>query len=220
MNRLPIHSALLLSLAVGCGAPQIDPDDQEAGSTLVTPELDDVSASTYVPDDEDRAVLDKVDGYGDDDLEQVFGLTKEVQRCRAMRLAKTQLGVKESGCDNCGTPQSRYTRHFYPNMGPQPWCAFFVSWAIDMTDNNNGKVPWSNPGYVATVFEWMRAKGRVVSAPQPCDMFMKGDLSHMGLVTSVNPKTGSFRTIEGNYSNQVAQVTRNYKQDSYRFARY
>lgn len=211
---------LTLTLSMGCGAPEIEADDQEAGEVLVTPELDDREAMTYVPDAKDSAELDRVDAFGDDELEQVFGLAREAQRCRAMRLAKTQIGVRESGCEDCGTPLSRYVRHFYPNMGPQPWCTFFVSWAIDKTDNDNHKVPWPNPGYAPSIHAWAQARGRIVSKPQPCDIFLYGDFSHAGFVTSVNHETGSFRSVEGNYSDQATQVVRNYKRQKLIFVRY
>ncbi len=139
---------------------------------------------------------------------------------RTVQRAYTQRGVVESGGPNRGVPLQRYVRHFWRESAPQPWCAFFVSWCLDtsVVGNRNKRVPWSNPGYVGSVYEWARNNRRLVQTPAHGDMFGSGD-THMGLVVGANPKTGTFFTIEGNHGDRVAQVGRNYRRSGFWFAR-
>ena len=131
--------------------------------------------------------------------------------------ARTQVNI----CENTGIPLSRYVRHFVPNSGPQPWCAFFVSWCLDTCEigNNNSRVPWDNPGYVPSVHQWAQSANRLVDVPVHGDMFGLGG-QHMGFVVGANPATGTIWTVEGNYGDCVTQRTVNYNSAGFWFARF
>ena len=112
--------------------------------------------------------------------------------------ARSQLGVRESGGEDAGVPHQRYVRYFWPNSGPQPWCAFFVAWAFRETGST---IPWSSPGPVESVYNWARSNRRLVSTPQAGDMFgLAGQ--HIGLIKGAS--SSEIVTIEGNYGDAVA----------------
>lgn len=114
---------------------------------------------------------------------------------QTLRVASFELRrrVCESG-NNGGLPHERYVRWF-GNLGPLPWCAFFVSWCWDNATDRNRRVPWSNPGYVPSVHDWARQYNRLVSQPQAGDLFgINGD--HMGWIWGT--RQGGIVTIEGN----------------------
>lgn len=134
----------------------------------------------------------------------------------AVRIARGQAGVHESGGANAGVPHDRYVRYFGAGLPPLPWCAFFVSWCFAQAGY---RPPWRNPGYVGSVLEWARNHGRVVSVPAHGDMFGFG-VTHMGLVVGANPTHGQIYTIEGNYSDRVGSRLINYRGTGIWFARF
>jgi hypothetical protein len=139
-------------------------------------------------------------------------------RYRAVAQALTQRGVRESGGTNAGLPLQRYVRYFIPGSGPQPWCAFFVSWCFDTTGDQNHRMPWSNPGLVESIHDWARRTSRMVDTPRHGDMFGVGG-EHIGLVAGSNPVQGVIWTIEGNYGDAVAQRNISYRSAGLWFAR-
>jgi hypothetical protein len=150
--------------------------------------------------------------------ELVEGLTATVTSlsgAAAVKIARGQSGVAESGGEDCGVPHERYVKHFGANLGPLPWCAFFVSWCFDKAGR---RPPWRNPGYVGSVREWAQANGHIVGRPGHGDMFGLGD-HHMGLVAGADPDKGQIYTIEGNYSDRVGARLMNYKAEGAWFAR-
>jgi hypothetical protein len=134
----------------------------------------------------------------------------------AVRIARGQLGVRESGGEDCGVPHDRYVRYFGSGLPPLPWCAFFVSWSFAQAGY---RPPWRNPGYVGSVLEWARANGKIVEQPAHGDIFGIGD-SHMGLVAGANPGAGQIFTVEGNWSDQVLSRLVNYRGAGIWFARF
>ncbi|MFI9815639.1 C40 family peptidase [Saccharothrix variisporea] len=121
---------------------------------------------------------------------------------RMVQIAESQRGVRESGGEDRGVPWERYVRPF--GVGPAPWCAFFVSWCYWQTTTQ--RPPWSNPGYVPSVYAWAQAAGRLTRAPQRGDMFGTGG-AHMGLV-SARLRDGQILSIEGNWGDAVMAVRR------------
>jgi hypothetical protein len=113
---------------------------------------------------------------------------------RMIDIAGGQMGVCETG-QNGGVPLARYTRTFWPQSGPQPWCAFFVSWCYLQASGQ--QPPWQNKGLVDSVRQWASSRGRLVSVPLRGDMFGVGR-HHMGLVA--RSLKGKIITIEGNTS--------------------
>jgi hypothetical protein len=89
-----------------------------------------------------------------------------------------------------------------------PWCADFASWCaaqagIPLGENGEGFQS------VGALWEWAEASGRAIPAsegsPQPGDLIVWGS-DHVGIVEAVDPD-GTIHTIEGNYSDEVAQNT-------------
>jgi hypothetical protein len=116
---------------------------------------------------------------------------------RMVVIAESQRGVRESGGANRGEPYERYVKPF--GAAPSAWCAFFVSWCYWQTTGR--RPPWSAPGWVASVQEWGRANGKLVTNPARGDAFGVGG-EHMGLVTA-RLRDGHVLTIEGNYGDAV-----------------
>lgn len=142
---------------------------------------------------EDRAAIDDLTPPGDVGVLRGTADHSAVG-LRMVEIALGQLGVCESG-NNGGVPLTRYVRAFWPSSGPQPWCAFFVSWCY--LKSTRRKPPWSNAGYVPSVESWASSTGRRVRIPLRGDMFGVGG-THMGIVTrSLQNKV---YTIEGNTS--------------------
>lgn len=99
----------------------------------------------------------------------------------------------------------------------QAWCADFVSTAYERT----GGSPWGHQSSVQGILNWGRNNpGHFLSANaarQNPGMLQAGDVvvwkqngrSHVGLLQGVN-RDGTFRTIEGNTSDRVAQRTHSF----------
>jgi hypothetical protein len=108
---------------------------------------------------------------------------------------------------NSGVPLDRYTRWFIPGSGPQPWCAFFVSWCLDRVTDSNHRVPWPYPGAVSSIYQWARGSGHLVAKPAHGDIFGLGG-EHTGIVAGASADGGTIWTVEGNYENRVSSVSR------------
>lgn len=127
-----------------------------------------------------------------------------------VRLAADQRrqGIAESPLgSNAGPPLERYTRWFIPGSGPQPWCAFFVSWCLDRVTDSNRRTPWSNPGYVGSLYAWARGSGHLVAKPLHGDIFGLGS-NHCGMIAGASADGGTIWTVEGNYEDKVASINR------------
>jgi hypothetical protein len=125
----------------------------------------------------------------------VRALIAESLGLRMVRAALGQRGVCETG-KNGGVPLQRYVKAFWPQSGPEPWCAFFISWCY--LQSTGRQPPWTNKGLVGSVYTWAKGAGVLHPRPQQGDMFGIGG-QHMGMVRGVN-QNGSFVTIEGNTS--------------------
>jgi CHAP domain len=129
---------------------------------------------------------------------------------KVLNAATTQLGRGEGPPGSNCQPYSRYF-----GKGCQPWCADFVSWAIDSVDRNK-VVSWGNPSTATSIYNWASKTGRFVRTPRPGDIFIiKGQ--HTGFVRSAS--RGTFTTVEGNTGNKVKSLRRSFK-DRYFFVRY
>jgi hypothetical protein len=117
--------------------------------------------------------------------------------------AATQL--RPPACEsahNGGLPHQRYVQRFWPGHGPEPWCAFFVSWCY--LEATGRQPPWANKGLVESVRTWASNAGALVGSPAQGDMFGTGG-AHMGLVRGVLPAERAVWTIEGNTSSGCVQ---------------
>jgi hypothetical protein len=169
---------------------------------LTVEEVED-AALPDTPDDQDRL------------MEELAASVQSLVGDAAVRIARGQNGVAESGGEDCGTPHTRYVRYFGASLPPLPWCAFFVSWSFAQAGE---RPPWRNPGYVGSVYEWAKSNGRLVTTPAHGDMFGLGN-HHMGLVAGANPGARQIYTVEGNYSDRVGSRLMNYASEGAWFAR-
>ncbi|WP_067472073.1 C40 family peptidase [Nocardia amamiensis] len=114
-----------------------------------------------------------------------------------------KLGVSESGGNNVpmfrGPDGKLYKAPYNIN---DAWCAAFSTWVWDQAGYN---VDWTNQNYVPAI--WNDAKHMGLAAnianAQKGDMIIfdwegDGTPDHVGIVESVDPRTGRINTIEGN----------------------
>lgn len=138
-------------------------------------------------------------------------------RRTAVRVALSQVGVREHGGANRGSRIVAY-RRAVSGVGEnprsaEPWCADFVSWAWQRAG-----VPLGFGGrgsdYVPELSAWAKLSHRWHWArdsyrPRPGDLVVfrsgRSRRGHIGLVTSFN--NGWIRTVEGNWSDRVARRT-------------
>jgi hypothetical protein len=122
---------------------------------------------------------------------------------RALALALAQKGptrtVKRTPVGSNCNPYSRYF-----GFGCQFWCADFVAYCVDRTDNRDRKVPWGYPSAVRNITAWGQKNGRIRSRPQKGDIFTRKDGGHTGFVLSA--QGSSFMTVEGNTSGPLGDV--------------
>lgn len=147
------------------------------------------------------------DGYVPDGFEtsgRGGAVGNSAQGAEAVSWAESQLGVSES--NNPGAVRG-YSRGAW-----QAWCADFVSTAL----NKAGANKMGHQSSVAGILSWGKANGRFTSAKAAAKNpggLQIGDIatwksagkSHVGLVTGVDAKKGTFTTIEGNTSDKVAR---------------
>lgn len=124
-------------------------------------------------------------------------------REKFLRIANNEVGYKEN---KDGT--TKYGVWYgIPKGG---WCAMFVSWCANQTGVLGDKIPkFAGCG---DGVRWFKNKNQWVTIPKPGDLFFLkptksgATSSHVGIVYSVNGN--KFTTIEGNYNNKVAKITR------------
>lgn len=131
------------------------------------------------------------------------GMPGTGQGSAAVDWAESQLGVSESA-----NPE---VVRGYSRGADQAWCADFVSTALAQS----GGSPFGHQSSVQGILDWGQANGRFISNEQAAadpSCLREGDVavwkedgrSHVGLVTGV-AGDGTFSTIEGNTSDQVAR---------------
>ncbi|MES1246289.1 MAG: CHAP domain-containing protein [Actinomycetota bacterium] len=123
--------------------------------------------------------------------------------------AEGEIGVAEQPPgSNDGPRIADYRSAVAGASAGEPWCAYFVSWAARQAGEPLGD-RGQGLGSVAAIAQWAQATGRyrpAGSTPQAGDLILFGD-RHVGIVESVAPD-GTLTTVEGNYDQQVARVTR------------
>lgn len=118
------------------------------------------------------------------------------------------LGVSESGGNNVpmfrGADGKLYKAPYNIN---DAWCAAFSTWAWDQAGYN---VDWTNKNYVPAIWNDAKHMGLAanISSAQKGDMIIfdwegDGTPDHVGIVESVDPRTGRINTIEGNSSDRL-----------------
>ncbi len=130
-----------------------------------------------------------------------------------VKIAKSQLGIKENGKNNV-----KYNTWFYGKTvsgDNYPWCAAFVAWCANQAGVSTSVIP--KTASVSELQYFFQKKGQYKAKnsgyrPQPGDIMIQksNGASHTGIVVSSN--SSSFTVIEGNASNKVAQKTYAYFQ--------
>src|SRR4051794_2011058 len=123
-----------------------------------------------------------------------------------LNAVRNEVGVAEQPPGSNDSPRIAQYRQATAGSGVGPWCAYFVSWAA-----RQAGVPLGDAGQgfgrVDDVYAWAQRTGKAIAngpgvQPQPGDLVAWDE--HIGVVESVNAD-GSFTTIEGNSSDQVAR---------------
>ena len=119
-----------------------------------------------------------------------------------LEIAKTQIGVTEDPIgSNWGTKVREYLAAV-SILSPAPWCAAFVVWCFRQASLNAQVIPSS--GSTTFLLNWAREKGKIVTKPQPGDVFLllragRQTAFHCGIVGGVGMLY--FYTVEGNSNN-------------------
>jgi hypothetical protein len=130
---------------------------------------------------------------------------------RIVQIAQSQIGQTEQPPGSNDSPAiAEYRTATQGAVQGAPWCAYFASWAARQAGEPIG-AQGQGLGYVGDIWSWAQQTRRAIPngpgvKPQPGDLIVFGD-HHVGIVDQVLPG-GSIETIEGNYNNQVSQVTR------------
>lgn len=131
-----------------------------------------------------------------------------------VRIAASQVGVKESGGNNQGDRVRVYQQATWLDPAPWPWCAAFVAWCLMQALRTpagltflNGHATGSWRCKDASAFGWLKwanQKGLEVFdegspiAPRAGDLVVF-DFSHIGIVEFDEPLASpTIRCIEGN----------------------
>lgn len=136
------------------------------------------------------------------------------------RIARSQVGVREVGCNNCGPQIREYQAATWLTPGAWPWCAAFVCWCVREAIDAAGGVRFARPRTAGAwdLENWATDRRQSDGAPnrrsggQPAGVRMikplgshqasPGDIvvftfSHVGIAVGQNPD-GSLQTVEGN----------------------
>lgn len=133
------------------------------------------------------------------------GTTREKKVARLLALARKQVGIKEKG-DNVTKFGAWY------GANGVAWCATFVSWCfakagVPLPDlqKDSSKTGFA---YVKYGADALKEKGMLHAKPKAGDIVLYSDNGgHTGIVTSVSADGKTYKTIEGNASDQVLKAT-------------
>lgn len=130
----------------------------------------------------------------------------------AVQIALSQVGVKEVGESNNGADVNKYRNGVQNGTA---WCASFVSWCYGKGQNSNNKATFGYDVSSQSIRRKAEKAGyyKKVSSgytPKVGDVVVWNNgngTGHVGIISNVNPD-GSFKTVEGNCSNAVREMTR------------
>ena len=120
---------------------------------------------------------------------------------RLLTVARAEVGYKEQGIN--------FTKYgAWIGMNGQPWCAMFVSW-VGQKSNNGDIIPRTASCIVGV--NWFKQRGLWGNTPQVGALiyFGNGYPTHIGIVEVVDRANQTITTIEGNANDQVER--RSYK---------
>lgn len=128
------------------------------------------------------------------------------KRSEFVEIAKSQIGVKETGVNNVkyNTWYYGYAVNGRPGTAEYAWCVTFECWCAYQIGVLNTLIPKCNN--VGTLKSWFNSKGqyypRASYTPLKGDLIIFKDLSHTGIVERV--ESGRIWTIEGNSKDKVS----------------
>lgn len=130
----------------------------------------------------------------------------------ALQVASSQVGVREIGSSNNGADVNKYRNGVQDGSA---WCASFVSYCYGRGQGSDNSKTFGYDASSQSIKNkaqkagfYQKARTNYVPKAGDIAVWSNGDgTGHVGIVSKTNPD-GSFETIEGNCSNQVARVTR------------
>lgn len=131
------------------------------------------------------------------------GATKVALTLKAYELYLIRRGINESYGSNQGPFLNIMERYF--GFRGQPWCAILQDYALIHV--GLPKLPGINPFFVPEIINWGRRNLKFDATARVGEWVLYyGDISHIGYVIRVNPKTGFYWTYEGNWNSRAAEV--------------
>lgn len=130
----------------------------------------------------------------------------------ALRLAESQIGVRENGSSNNSAEVNKYRGG---RATGQAWCGSFVSWLYGAGQNNNNGATFGYDASTQNIRRKAEKAGHYSTVksgyvPQVGDLALwkyTESTGHVGIISKVYPD-GSFDVIEGNCDNKVQKVHR------------
>jgi len=131
---------------------------------------------------------------------------------RALQVASSQIGVRENTGRNDGAQINEYRNG---KADGSAWCASFVSYCYGRGQGADNSKTFGYDASSQSIRQkaqkagyYQKARTNYVPKAGDVAVWSNGDgTGHVGIVSKTNTD-GSFETIEGNCSNQVARVTR------------
>lgn len=133
------------------------------------------------------------------------------KRAEFVNIAKSQVGIKESGVNNVKYNTWYYGRTVNGASGTSQyaWCVVFECWCANQIGVLNTLVPKCNN--VGTLRDWYKARGLYHTSgytPKKGDLVIFKNASHTGIVESFSNNV--VHTIEGNSGDSVARRSYTY----------
>lgn len=128
------------------------------------------------------------------------------KRTEFVNVARSQIGIKESGVNNVKYNTWYYGRTVNGRTGTSEyaWCVTFECWCANQVGILNTLIPKCNN--VGVLRDWYKSRGlyllRGSYTPQKGDLIIFRNASHTGIVEKV--ESGRIWTIEGNSKDKVS----------------
>lgn len=140
-------------------------------------------------------------------------MTEQEAKNKLVDLARSQLGYRE-GANNYTkyAADPMITRLYGWTPQNQPWCCTFVNWCFltAFGYDAGSKLTYGGTAACSNSAQLFMNNGAYVHFPQIGDQaffYASGGINHTGIVVAVDGTI--FKTIEGNYSDKVSEVTHN-----------
>jgi len=126
---------------------------------------------------------------------------KQDQQEQLIETYRSQIGVREKGCNNCGQQVAEYLSTTGFDQ-PVAWCAAFVSWSHDQADIPTVSSAWSPAWFPSSHTIYIRS-GKRNKPPSSGDVFgiyfqSRKRIAHVGFVDQWEYGSKFCLTVEGN----------------------